>query len=167
MTRHISTVHFNEVKFVCNTCDYKAFGRSMVANHQATVHGKKETYILRIDCKICEEGEVHNKCEDKVKNQYLCRFCSIQVDTKIDWKNHEKVIHNNGIKTEVTQTTNKNIFCCAQCEYEAGKKERILKHINKIHDNEPSAINEDISVKEGPVMKNIGATETNTLTGNH
>ena len=90
--RHIENEHEN-VTIVCKKCGFKAIGRKGLKRHQRVEHWEKRS------CDQCEYQATDKsllKEHTEKKHQgirYPCTFCTLEMASLTNLKNHEKLKH--------------------------------------------------------------------------
>ena len=71
-----------------------------IRSKKRTGEQKPRKKFLKIECQLCEEGEVHEECTQKRKSQrwkteskYACDKCDYIVDRKELLRNHIEAVH--------------------------------------------------------------------------
>ena len=107
---HVKIVHSKEVRYSCVSCEYKSFYKKKVTFHNNHVHVNTKQRVIGIECLMCEEGELHVKCEitTNIKSQnepketlQLCTHCSYTTTKKEYFKKHKKLNH--GTNSDVSK----------------------------------------------------------------
>ena len=153
---HVRTVHRKEVRYSCDGCEYKSFFKSSVTIHQNHVHDGKKQRVIGIGCPMCEEGELHGKCDfsavisskkelkgskqkptsyikgskgskkEPKTTQQNCPLCDYET-TKTNYaRNHQKLNHDPN--SDVSK-----VIKCTQCEYETVHKKAMDTHKRAQH----------------------------------
>ena len=132
---HVKIVHRKEVRYSCSGCEYKSFYKKKVTFHNNHAHVNTEQRVIGIGCLMCEEGELHVKCEITANIKSLnepketlkhCTHCNYTTTKKEYFKKHKKLNH--GTNSDVSK-----IIACAQCEYETLDPILARNHNRSIH----------------------------------
>ena len=97
---------------------------------------KPRRKLLKIICQLCEEGEVHEQCQQKrtskawkTDGEYACDKCKYTGDKPQHLRYHIEGIHSK-IKN----------FRCSLCSHETYNKLTLQLHVKRQHKNKPSRI---------------------------
>ena len=98
LTLHVKTIHFQERKYPCKTCDYKATQKSNLSIHIKAVHQDNERD--KIKCTDCDYQTVrqsdltkHRKLHSDNPINYDCNICTFKTIHKRSLIAHVKGVH--------------------------------------------------------------------------
>ena len=122
----------NDLKEEIEVQDFLKDIDESIRSKKRTGEQKPRKKFLKIECQLCEEGEVHEECTQKRKSQrwkteskYACDKCDYIVDRKELLRNHIEAVH---LKIK--------IFRCSSCSHETYLKKVLRLHIKSKHKNE-------------------------------
>ena len=132
MQKHISAVHLKEVKYSCNTCNYKSFYGENATKH-LRIHKDVGAKLLSIKCKQCQTQVIHDKnalCINEnnktiVTPEYACAACDFKTSKKIFLNAHKKATHTKEVR-----------YSCNMCTYKAFHFQSLRSHVAKIHETD-------------------------------
>ena len=156
---HISNVHEKQKPFKCSACGYSAGIKGNVTKHILSVHGGA--------------ADVLYESKDK---EHDCTFCDFKCSWRPDLLKHIKEVHDGNWKcpicSKIFTYQNKlqlhmasvhekqKPFKCSVCDYKAGIKGNVTKHIQKQHfgegdvlyDKKDKQSNEPKLKRDAPIM---------------
>ena len=156
---HISNVHEKQKPFKCSACDYSAGIKGNVTKHILSVHGGAADVLY-----------------DSKDKEHDCTFCDFKCIWRPDLLKHIKEVHDGNWKcpicSKIFTYQNKlqlhmasvhekqKPFKCSVCDYKAGIKGNVTKHIQKLHvgegdvlcDKKDKQSNEPKPKRDAPIM---------------
>ena len=128
---HLEAVHLNIKKYKCSACSYASYYRPALRKHFKAIHKDGNCRIIKIGCKLCEEGKVHEKCTTVQKSirkghkndrKYVCDKCEFTSNKKILLRLHIEAEH---LKIKC--------YRCSMCDYEAYDRQTLKTHVKREH----------------------------------
>ena len=144
LKKHYDAVHRKLRPFQCKECDYKAYNRSRLTQHVKTVHLQLKPFR----CDSCEYSTSRrDHLKDHIKNAHLkmkrhkCDVdgCEMRFKGKVELISHQRTVHGIG---ELEQ--------CELCDFKAGTKNMMKKHIIKYHNNDENNFKCDLCTYSTP-----------------
>ena len=136
---HLEAVHLNIKKYKCSACSYASYYRPALRKHFKAIHKDGNCRIIKIGCKLCEEGEIHEECTTntqkiktggkKVDGKYACDKCDYTSDKQIHLRFHIEAVH---LKLKK--------YKCSVCSHSSYQRPALSVHVEGIHKNETCRI---------------------------
>lgn len=161
---HLSKKHGVESslieKYRCDICGYTSFRKHQVEKHVQFSHGDLAGAVI---CPQCGKGLKNSACLSshmKMKHtekQQSCKHCDRSFTLARDLKTHTRIMHTErGIRP----------FRCAYCDYASNVRYGALRHMRRLHPNQPLVVVFDVDASPELSAAHYGNSETPVMETN-